>query len=462
MGTESSLLHFVLPITLIVKQAKKMDSVKDSTTKLSFGCIICLDDDDSITGHLGGRALVKASCNAIPHVFHLQCITHWLDNQPEERALDQRQCAACRQPALPLIRLVGGSVFDDESPYCESLMLNACRTGDREALKAMLAHNEGLANRTYRSALTGLPVYPLSIAIDYGHTDCARDLVNSIESIKSSLYTADQKGNIEALTAGLHAAASKGSVESLNLLINLTDINAANGEGKTPLHIAVQNGRTLFLKELMGAGANVNARDVNGNTPLLFAAQSGDLECVKALLAAPGILVNRGYGGGVTPLYCAIIGGYMESAKALLTAPGILVNEQDFLGYAPLHHAASLGHAELVKALLTTTGIVVNEQGKLGTPLHIAAMCGHAECVKALLDAPGILVNEKNQSGDTPLHSAVMCGHAECAKALLTAPGILVDETDDHNMTALLQAKLLHRTECLKLLIENGANEGGY
>ncbi|WP_257297005.1 hypothetical protein [Endozoicomonas sp. YOMI1] len=78
-----------------------MDGVRGNAADLFFNCSICMGDDGYI-GQVGGRSLVKTSCPA-SDVFHLKCITEWLDSEQESvRSLNQRQCA-CRQPALPLI-----------------------------------------------------------------------------------------------------------------------------------------------------------------------------------------------------------------------------------------------------------------------------------------------------------------------------------------------------------------------
>ncbi|WP_257295167.1 ankyrin repeat domain-containing protein [Endozoicomonas sp. YOMI1] len=165
--------------------------------------------------------------------------------------LDRRQCTQCLQPALPLIRL-GESVLDDESPYCESMMLHACRTGNLGNLK-MLREDEALAKRTYRSALTDHPVHPLAVAIIYGHTDCVQALIDS------------------------HA-----------------DANTTDKKGRTPLHIAAAKSRTKCLKKLIKTGGvNINIADKFGWTALHLAARYASAETVMALLGAGGIKVNE-------------------------------------------------------------------------------------------------------------------------------------------------------------------------
>ena len=112
-----------------------------------FECSICLEDG-YIRGQFGGRSLVEASC-PVPHVFHLECITEWLESEQQLAiSLDKRQCI-CWQPALPLIRMYDMRLFEDESAYCETRIFNACRTGNQRELRKLLREDGTLANRTY-------------------------------------------------------------------------------------------------------------------------------------------------------------------------------------------------------------------------------------------------------------------------------------------------------------------------
>ncbi|WP_257294553.1 hypothetical protein, partial [Endozoicomonas sp. YOMI1] len=60
-----------------------MNSVSNNTN-LSFICPICLDNDGITSGQSGGQTLVRTSCQSKPHVFHLGCITKWLDGEQQQ------------------------------------------------------------------------------------------------------------------------------------------------------------------------------------------------------------------------------------------------------------------------------------------------------------------------------------------------------------------------------------------
>ena len=268
-------------------------------------------------------------------------------------------------------------------------------------------------------------------------------------------------------------AAAEGDTDLLALLIAAkANVNAASSDNEhnTPLSMAAWKGRTECVKLLLAArDIDVNKADKNGSTPLHWAAREGHSECVKLLLAARDIDVNKAGEYGCTPLFLAALNGHSECVKLLLAAPGIDVNKANNFGCAPLDRAAYKGHSMCVRLLLAAPGIDVinkaNEDGR--TPLHEAAMAGETECVKLLLVAPGIDVNAANKNGETPLYRAARKGRTECVKLLLAAPGIDVNKADKNGETPLDWAAWNGHTECVRLLLAapgidvNAANKNG-
>jgi len=87
-------------------------------------------------------------------------------------------------------------------------------------------------------------------------------------------------------------AAQEGHVPILRALIEHgADVNAADTELCTALHIAAHHNRVEAVDVLVEAGADVEARDNDGFTPLLYAARSFSLEALTALLKC-GAYVN--------------------------------------------------------------------------------------------------------------------------------------------------------------------------
>lgn len=129
-----------------------------------------------------------------------------------------------------------------------------------------------------------------------------------------------------------------------------TDIRAPNRAGKTPLHLACENGELECAKILLKAGADPGARDRSGDLPLHAAAKSGYDQCCLALANAGADLEARNR-QGLTALLCACQFDCPKTAKALLQAGADPRAKATLSEWTAMHAAAALGLSDLCREL---------------------------------------------------------------------------------------------------------------
>jgi ankyrin repeat protein len=239
--------------------------------------------------------------------------------------------------------------------------------------------------------------------------------------------------------------------------------------GMTPLLYAARDGRTVIVKTLITAKADVQQADVNGITPLLMAITNNHLDTAKLLLensAAP----NAADWWGRTPLYAAIE-----------------IRNRDY-GRNNEHGIDRPAAFEVIKMLLDR-GASVNARTKevppgrrfvtpLGdlswvdftgqTPFLRAALAGDISVMRLLLDK-GADPNIATFAGTTALMAAAgvnwMTGQTftESKEALMEAVQLCLDKGADVNaknsmgVTAVIGAANRGSDDILEFLVKKGA-----
>ena len=79
--------------------------------------------------------------------------------------------------------------------------------------------------------------------------------------------------------------------------------------------------------------------------------QWGQATCMRLLLNAQGIDVNKVNNKGQTALWLAVFNNNVECVRLLLNAPGININQPDAAGKSPLDLASEKKHDECLKLL---------------------------------------------------------------------------------------------------------------
>src|SRR6478735_2894148 len=85
-------------------------------------------------------------------------------------------------------------------------------------------------------------------------------------------------------TSLIKAVKSHKIAEVRNLLKSHVDVNAAQGDGATALHWAVQYGDAATVELLLHAGSRVNVANDLGVTPLYLACTNRDAPMIEKLL----------------------------------------------------------------------------------------------------------------------------------------------------------------------------------
>ena len=188
---------------------------------------------------------------------------------------------------------------------------------------------------------------------------------------------------------GLHAAAHRGDLNAIARLVAArSDLNARDGHGRTPLHVATFARRPAAIRALARAGADLGALENDRYDAVTIAAVADDGASLRALLAegASARLTTSRYDG--TALIAAAHLGH-EGIVAQLIGAG-----------APLDHVNNLHWTALLEA------IVLGDGG----PRHIATL-------RALVGA-GASLSLTDREGRTPLALARARGYVEMVKIL--------------------------------------------
>ena len=116
---------------------------------------------------------------------------------------------------------------------------------------------------------------------------------------------------LHAATKARHAACMRALLEDAKC-----DVNEADEDGTTCLHVAAQSGSATAVQQLLGAGAAIDARDVDSETALTLACQEGHAAAVEALLGARAnpLLAND---SGSTALVEARLSGDLRCMRLL-------------------------------------------------------------------------------------------------------------------------------------------------
>jgi ankyrin repeat protein len=337
---------------------------------------------------------------------------------PEREETEVWYCHGCRQAedkwvaavhaadkAALLRRVQESSDVDAPDVYGGTLLQYAADRGYADIVKMLIDRGANVKAKDEHGGTV------LHYAAQADHADVVKQLIGAGADVGAR----DSYGRTP-----LHEAAWFSSKSVVTILIeNGADINAQDSNDTTPLYLAKafnQKDRQVvaYLEELgavcdvpfirrIEESNDVNARNGEGKTLLHQAADEGYYNAVKKLVAR-GSNVNARDDFGDTPLY-ASVWGCSAGVMSLLIEAGADIDSRNESAETALHHAAEQGYAWAVETLIEA-GADVNARDEAGdTPLFSAAGSDDVAVLKLLIDA-GADVNTKNKFGETPLSEA--------------------------------------------------------
>lgn len=389
----------------------------------------------------------------------------------EVRLMVARLC----MPILALICLARPLLAGEEE--ANLALVYAAKRGDLLAMQAALDRGADPDARAEGGGGTAL-----MFAAYAGHTSAVRVLLSAgAKATDEALTVANVKGHSDIVQL------LQASTQSSGLWVGMDRPTA-------DLFQALRRGRSVGLRALLDAGANVNAEDGNGIAPLLFAAGEGRTATVKMLLAAGArpsreammvAIVNghqdvvelfeqqgfsyAGYGpgGSPPPLVQKARSGDAAGVRALVGAGTFDVKSRT--GTAALSFASGGGHTEAVAALLEAGVPLTREAWSLAVVnghsgvVRVFRDRGGLDAVKAegtrapdSTDAEAVEGHKALREAEKELLEASKAGNADRVRELLSA-GAPPDARDDAGLTPLMVASSGGRAAIVKVLLDAGA-----
>lgn len=174
------------------------------------------------------------------------------------------------------------------------------------------------SDETVRAVITALA----KTEIDVSHASILSSAASAGRTVLVEELISKEKASETDDQSLISQAAANGHIETIQMLLEKgTDVNQADGDGKTPLMLAGMHDQEETIKMLLESpGINVNAVDNDGRTAVSHAAGAWYPGCLKLLLADPRVDEKQQDSQGRWPLWYAVAAWRRKAICALLEA----------------------------------------------------------------------------------------------------------------------------------------------
>ncbi|TMS13713.1 Rabankyrin-5 [Larimichthys crocea] len=202
----------------------------------------------------------------------------------------------------------------------------------------------------------------------------------------------------------LHLAVQNSDIESVLFLISVqANVNSRVQDAAklTPLHLAVQAGSEIIVRNLLLAGAKVNELTKHRQTALHLAAQQ-DLATICSVLLENGVDFAAEDENGNNALHLAVMQGRLNNVRTLLTESNIDAEAFNLRGQSPMHvlgHYGKENAAAIFELFLECMPEypLDKSDNEGNTVLLLAYMKGNANLCRAIVRAGARLGINNNQ-----------------------------------------------------------------
>nr|XP_056721279.1 rabankyrin-5 [Euleptes europaea] len=199
-------------------------------------------------------------------------------------------------------------------------------------IQLLISHPDIHLNMRDRQGMT-----PFACAMTYKNNKAAEAILKREPGAAEQM---DNKGR-----NFLHVAVQNSDIESVLFLISVqANVNSRVQDASklTPLHLAVQAGSEIIVRNLLLAGAKVNELNKHRQTALHLAAQQ-DLPTICSVLLENGVDFSAVDENGNNALHLAVMQGRLNNIRVLLTECSVDAEAFNVRGQSPMHILGQYG-----------------------------------------------------------------------------------------------------------------------